>query len=341
MVEAIMEKYGDLTKDGDPRFLEAMMTSNVESFIPVDRVSKYPLGAEKLFAWFVYDNFDEDELEIEWIYLDDNYSIHTFTSMTGEDFGRGSFILERPDDGWAEGSYQVIIRGRGISETIPFQIHDGALVAVPIEFVNGKIDLGGVVSVPTTATTATSTTSTVAQTSTTVTPGWYFTHWEYIISSVDETLVGAIPNGVMGTTDRILDYHRCKGEKNDFTVEHERTYDDGKFIASGSMRLIWSDPPEFVKAGDKLSFPINYQLESSWGISKISATLDMADINPGGGTSGKINFYTSDGISYLGDSYQGPFTMDKGMPEGKPGTVKAVILTLSGYGFKYYYEWRE
>jgi len=34
--------------------------------------------------------------------------------------------------------------------------------------------------------------------------------------------------------------------------------------------------------------------------------------------------------------------MQKGVPKGKPGDKRAVILTLgNGYGFKYYYEWRD
>ncbi len=48
MVEAITEKYGDLTQDGEPRLLEAMVTTNVESFIPVDIVSQYSVNTDKL-----------------------------------------------------------------------------------------------------------------------------------------------------------------------------------------------------------------------------------------------------------------------------------------------------
>jgi len=36
MVEAITKKYGDLSQKGEPRFLEARMTSAVQDFIPVD-----------------------------------------------------------------------------------------------------------------------------------------------------------------------------------------------------------------------------------------------------------------------------------------------------------------
>ncbi len=200
MVEAITEKYGDLTKDGEPRFLEAMVTSNVENFIPVDIVSKYSVNTEKLIAWFVYDNFNEAEVEIEWIYLDNNYSIHTFKSTTGEDFGRGSFILEQPDDGWVTGKYQVIIRGHGIQKTVPFEIINGATVSVPLPFVNGKIELASTVTtspepVKTTAPTTTVKPTVTAKPAPTANPGWYFTRWEYVPSNSDYELIGVIARG--------------------------------------------------------------------------------------------------------------------------------------------------
>jgi len=160
MVQAITEKYGDLTQKGNPRFVEAMVTSNVNNFIPVDKVSKYSKNSEKLYAWFVYDNFNNDKLEIEWLYLTTNYSIHTFQSTTGEDFGRGSFILEKPDDGWAVGNYKVSIRGRGLETTVNFEIIDGATVAVPLSINNGKINLpSGATPTATASTTIPSTTA--------------------------------------------------------------------------------------------------------------------------------------------------------------------------------------
>ena len=141
MVEAITEKYGDITEKGDPRLLEARMTSRIEEFIPVDTGTKYSADAEKLYVWFVYDNFNKDEIKVEWVYLDDDYSIHTFKAKTGEDFGRGAFIMEKPDDGWALGNNKVIIRGGGIEEILTFSIIEGATVAVPLPFENGKITL--------------------------------------------------------------------------------------------------------------------------------------------------------------------------------------------------------
>jgi hypothetical protein len=137
IVDAVTDKYGDMTATGEPRLLEVMMTSSTENFIPVDKVLKYSKDSDKLYAWFIYDNFDYDVISVEWIYLDNDYSIYTFESETGEDFGRGTFILEKPDDGWPLGDYEVIISGAGVEESVEFEIIDGETVSVPLELLNG------------------------------------------------------------------------------------------------------------------------------------------------------------------------------------------------------------
>ncbi|MEZ5333914.1 MAG: hypothetical protein R2741_01030 [Methanolobus sp.] len=138
VVEAVTKKYGDMTATGgEPRLLEVMMTSSTENFIPVDKVLKYSKNSDALYAWFIYDNFDYDTINVEWIYLDTDYSIHTFESETGEDFGRGTFILEKPDDGWPLGNYRVIISGAGVEESVDFEIIDGATVSIPLELLAG------------------------------------------------------------------------------------------------------------------------------------------------------------------------------------------------------------
>ncbi|MDG6243139.1 MAG: hypothetical protein QCH31_01930 [Methanolobus sp.] len=137
IVDAVTEKYGDMTASGAPRLLEVMMTSSTQNFIPVDKVLKYSKNSEKLYAWFIYDNFENDKVYVEWIYLDNDYSIHTFESETGEDFGRGTFILEKPDDGWPLGDYKVIISGAGVEESVEFEIIDGATVSIPLDLLDG------------------------------------------------------------------------------------------------------------------------------------------------------------------------------------------------------------
>ena len=156
MVEAVMERYGDLREDGEPRILEAMMTSSVHNHIPKDKVTSYNKETERLYCWFVYDNFNNGTIQIEWIYLDTDHSIHTFEAQAGEDFGRGTFILEKPDDGWPEGKYKVIISGESTEETVLFSINDKPTVSAEISFANGKISLPQIV-------------------------GWHLTGWEYYV----------------------------------------------------------------------------------------------------------------------------------------------------------------
>ncbi|WP_094229188.1 hypothetical protein [Methanolobus psychrotolerans] len=137
IVDAVTEKYGDMTAKGEPRLLEVMMTSSTQNVIPVDKVLKYSKDSEELYAWFIYDNFENDKINVEWIYLDNDYSIHTFESETGEDFGRGTFILEKPDDGWPLGNYKVVISGAGVEESVGFEIIDGKTVSIPLELLAG------------------------------------------------------------------------------------------------------------------------------------------------------------------------------------------------------------
>lgn len=313
MVEALAEKYGDLTERGEPHFLEARMTSRIEQFIPVDTVTKYAEDSAKLYAWFVYDNFDNDDIEVEWIFTDDNHSIHTFKAKTGEKLGRGAFILERPDDGWALGNYKVSIRGRGLEEILTFEIIEGETVSTPLDFENGKIKLSTV-------------------------PGWYFTHWEYVINESDITLVG----GIEGSTihgDKLLSYYEGTGDKNDFSVKVWRTLANGDPVASGSAVTKWTDPPVYFSGTDTPEFTVDRVVKSDWGIAQFSAIFDLDTIDPGYGTSGLIRFATPDGETHV-QTYQGTFRMQNAR-EGREGDKRAIILYLNAYGFKYYYEWRE
>lgn len=317
MIKAIAGKYGDLSQKGEPRFLEARMTSNIEDYIPVDTVTKYSKDAGKLYVWFVYDNFNNDQIEVEWIYVDESYSIHTFKAKTGEDLGRGAYILERPDDGWALGNYKVIIRGRGVEKTLTFAIIEGAMVAIPLSFENGNISLEEYKNQA---------------------PGWYFTHWEYYKHPNDTAdsggKIGKFANG-----DTYTEYMEGKGEKNNFTNITARKLSNGEIAASGHAVTIWTDPAVYFGANDRVAITVNRVVDSSWGINGFNASFDAADINPGGGTSGIIRFATPDGQTNV-QNYQGTFQMQKAA-KGKVGDIKAVIVYLNGHGFKYYYEWRE
>lgn len=163
--------------------------------------------------------------------------------------------------------------------------------------------------------------------------GWYFTRWEYIKSSADGAKTGRYADGSTFT-----DYNEGIGEKNNFTIKASRVY-NGKVIASGSVTDTWTDPPAYFGENDRPIINYKRAVDSTWGIGQLSITFDMEDINPGYGTYGKINFATPDGREYL-QAYEGTMQATK-MVKGTPGQKKAIIIHQNGYGFKYYYEWRD
>ena len=317
MVDAITERYGDLTQGGDPRFLEVMMTTQVDSAIPVDKASKYSQDTKNLYVWFVYDNFNEDIVTIEWIYLDDDYSIHTFEAETGKDFGRGTFILEQPEDGWPTGRYKVILRGRGIEESITFEIIEGATVAVAIPFEDGKVSLPS-------------------------RGGWYLKSHELVVSESDVTIVegGRIEGRLMGTSSLLYDYYTGTGGKNDYSHSIRRTDHNNKTLHSGSNHTIWTDPPAYLAPGEKPEFSVT-RIGEGWGTTNFSASFDLGHLKPGYGTAGHIKFRTPQGDSHF-TNYQGMMMAEREMPEGKVGDERAIIITLgNGYGYRYLYQWRD
>ena len=138
IVDYYKAKYGDLTASGTPRILEPLMSSDVQNYIPSNKVIKFSKDTTKLYAWFVYDNFKEnDMIAVEWKYLSTNFVIYTFNSSAGGDFGRGVFILEKPDTGWPLGKYEVTISGMGATSKMDFEVIDGATVTEPLPFDTG------------------------------------------------------------------------------------------------------------------------------------------------------------------------------------------------------------
>ena len=325
IVDAVTEKYGDMTASGEPRLLEVMMTSSTVNFIPVDKVLKYSKDSEELYAWFIYDNFNYDTISVEWIYLDDDYSIYTFESETGEDFGRGTFILEQPDDGWPLGEYRVIISGAGIEESVNFEIIDGSTVSEPFDLLDGatidshKAEFGN---------TGPSTTSS------SVTPGWYLTTVEdYGDESDDERYD--------------VDYKRANvwtsiiGSKGE-TVQ---------------VRTISDEPEDFYAAQEEIVINVRKEglviAPGEGGFEDVSnICIDMADVAIDRGTSS--HYYLED------KTYGSFFSMgwrDVNGDDVKEGTFKAnapgenafggsfrIMYTYSNgahYRTNYIYEWKE
>lgn len=346
MVQAITEKYGDLTQKGNPRFLEAMMTSTVQNFIPVDKVYKYSKNSEKFYAWFVYDNFNEDELEIEWIYLNTNYSIHTFKSTTGEDFGRGSFILESPDDGWAIGKYKVTIRGRGIETVIDYEVIDGATVSVPISFNNGKITLpstpapSAVISNPTTPSQTFAQTTATTQPSPVVQKAWHLSE----VQEWDDYSGVKLPYHISWT-----------GKEGDLisTVTMDSPYNP-----ISSINAKWTIPPETLVTGSEYQMEFSVtainQNTASLGLEgSLTSGLDVFNVLPNGVTGARIRITPEDNYPRIrwndptGTVKSGKFTFkapEYGFADSK--NTNKMTLTVKYYSsaiiaWRYIYEWTD
>ena len=163
--------------------------------------------------------------------------------------------------------------------------------------------------------------------------GWHFIKWEYIVSTADGAKVGHFANG-----DKYTDYSQATGEKNKFTVSVSRVDKNNKTIASGKATTIWNDPPKFFSPDDLPSIQVKRNVESTWGINEFSISFDMKHINPGYGTSSKINFKTPQEKTHV-QTFEGPMKAPK-ITKGTVGQQKAIILHMNGYGFKYYYEWK-
>lgn len=321
MIDVMTEKYGDMTQDGDPRLLEVMMTSSIINFIPVDTVLKYSKDSDNLYVWFVYDNFNNDILNIEWTYLDEDYLIHTFESETGEDFGRGSFILEKPDDGWPIGRYEVKIMGAGVSESVKFEIINGPTESIPLEISSDKVD-----------------SISSSETSTTK-PGWY------LIESNDFDTV------LVGNDVYIFELDFKRGNVIGTTTGGTKL--KPVFF---SVKTIWNEPPSFIEEGgpisikvekdrltlkttnfkwkdttwaniDKASIGLSYATSSGYDLkdSILRSSLQISD----NGEENAVATFT--GIAPKKNSFNGKFGL----------RVKTIPPVSVPYGTEYVYEWRE
>ena len=164
--------------------------------------------------------------------------------------------------------------------------------------------------------------------------GWYFTRWEYIVSPADGSKTGHFANG-----DTYSDVSVGVGNKNNFSTTKTRIDKNGKTIARGKAVTTWTDPPKYFSDTELPSITVKRTVESSWGINQFSISFDMANINPGGGTAGKINFVTPDAKTHI-QKFDGTMKAPKIIKGNKHGDQRAIIFHLNGYGFKYYYEWR-
>jgi hypothetical protein len=114
------------------------VTTSISDFMPADIVLKYGASSQAFYVWFFYDNFGtSDTITVKFTYLDDGTVVHIFTAQGGGDYGAASFTLEAPDAGWPTGNYRVEVSGKGVSETVDFEVINGATVSQPLPYEAG------------------------------------------------------------------------------------------------------------------------------------------------------------------------------------------------------------
>ncbi|MCX8175553.1 MAG: hypothetical protein N3E51_05100 [Candidatus Micrarchaeota archaeon] len=134
--EYFKQKYGSPEGSGAPRIIEPFMTTYIDAdFMPADKVLKYNKDAPSFYVWFFYDNFGQnDAIKVTFRYLEDGTEIYSFNSKGGGDYGAANFRLDKPQDGWPLGKYEVVISGKGVTERVQFEVIEGQTVKVPLPY---------------------------------------------------------------------------------------------------------------------------------------------------------------------------------------------------------------
>lgn len=129
------------------------------------------------------------------------------------------------------------------------------------------------------------------------------------------------------------------GEKNNMTMSHVR-YDSqsGKQVAASTHQTIWTDPPTFLKVGDKVS--LSYETKqisaSTW---KMGSLVQQGVSMDQGMT---VYFVAADGTKYITNDFKGVLTTEKAVEKGTKGSIRNINLVIGrNYSVTYTYEWRD
>ena len=174
-------------------------------------------------------------------------------------------------------------------------------------------------------------------------PGWYLISENPIISENDVTVH---PDGGPGGShmgDSYTDVHRGTIEKPVYEFSIERVFEQGDVAASGSVRLVWEDPPQVLFPGQKASVSADIDLISSWSVANMTVAFEEIEIMPNYSSPTVIRFTTEEGKNIpRGASFSGSVSMEREVPEGSSGDQRAILISFgNGYGYRYIYEWRE
>ncbi len=162
--------------------------------------------------------------------------------------------------------------------------------------------------------------------------GWYLINYKF------RDVSATTPDRLMGTSATMTNVIKYKGEKGDVEITYNR-YDDstGKLLHGITYGVSWSDPPSYIRVGEKISINYEIRILSTTG-SWTKPSQNSANINQGMG----VNFSTPEGVRYLSDNIRTVLTSEKAIEAGTKGRTRTIQLVLgTGYMAEYIYEWRD
>lgn len=179
--------------------------------------------------------------------------------------------------------------------------------------------------------------------------GWVLVESKYFQSSSDvDILGGPVKSTQTGTGAVLLDYFRDEGVHGNMLFSVSRKIEGGGSVAEAIWRVIWTDPGEFLPAGQQASLYIEHELIADWGTPRVSVNFDMPDMAPGYSGSSPIRFLHEHGgdnpyrdlRAEVSGAKETMYT-EKPLPEGKAGDRRAIYINFGqGYGMRYTYEWQ-
>lgn len=153
-------------------------------------------------------------------------------------------------------------------------------------------------------------------------PGWYLKGY-------------ALKDGT-GTYGQ--DKSSFKGKKNDMTMTHNRYDSKEKLVAGSTHQTIWTDPPSFLKVGQKIS--VKYETKQGNYKDWKMGSLVQQSVNMDQGTG--VAFVATDGTRYITKDFKGTLTSQKAVEKGKKGQTRVIQLVIGrNYKATYTYEWRD
>lgn len=141
-----------------------------------------------------------------------------------------------------------------------------------------------------------------------------------------------------GTTSKMFDKVTFTGKQGDITISHNRTdVQTKKQLAECTYRVVWSDPPDVLIAGEKAS--MNYKLEVLSSFNKWKPQQQSVYLNQG---LNGVYFATADGTKYFTSEMNTSLVSQKLIEKGTKGSTRTIQVMLGeGFVATYNYEWRD